>query len=161
MTDEQIWKFAMGCSIRRYARKLGKPTAEDLASEAYETFCKRTGNTTKRNSERYVRRTIPLILMERIRKRIDAKKQIDGAAEGIANVLENGSRVNKEAEKARAELIDVCNMLSKRGKPGKTIANRIKVAMDNEIVCFSRLADHLGISRQAINHGLKYARRFL
>lgn len=161
MTDEKIWKYAMGVSISRYAKKLGKPTAEDLASEAYEVFCRRTNGTEKRSSEGYVRHTIPLILKERILKRINDRKRMDGAAEGIANILENGSRVNEEAEKARAELIDVCNMLSNKGKSGKTIASRIKVAMDNEIVSFSRLADHLGVSRQAINQGLRYARMFL
>ena len=170
MTDEQIWKFAMGCSIRRYARELGKPTAEDLASEAYDVFCRRTEGTAKRNAVGYVKISIPLILKERILKRIRISNRIESSAEEIAETFQNDAsydsvqdclEAQRNRKKAKAKLVEICKMLSNKGKQGKLISSRIKLAMDNEIFNFSELARHVGVSKQAIDSGLRYARKFL
>jgi len=166
MTEEQIWKYAMGCSISTYGPKVGKPIAEDLASEAYDVFCRRTEGTAKRNAVGYVKVSIPLILRERILSKKKISNKIESSMGEIAETFQDdisfsGVYAQRNREKAREKLVEICKMLSNKGPQGKLISSRIKLAMDNEIFNFSELARRLGVSRQAINSGLRYARKFL
>ncbi len=186
MTDEEIWIYAMSTSIKNYANVMCVATAEDLASESYEVFCRRTNGTSKRSHKGYVLRSIPLILRERLRSRIkmneefeDACKHIDKAFFGKGTVKhpsfeEDDEEVNvrdpkaslehtdsdMRAKLARSRLFKLSRRLAGKGKRARKVAGIIQFAIKNKVVNFADLAKHFGVSRQAISSGFTYARGF-
>ena len=159
ISDEAIYKYAMGCSINTYAKKLGKATAEDFASEAYEIFCRRTEGTTKRNHGGYARRSIPFIIRERAVKGAQVNEKFKSAAKDILIFTESVTNsANEEAGDAR--LLKMARRLEGKGKRAKEVAGIIQFALENKVDNFSDLARKFGVSRQAISQGFKLARKF-
>jgi hypothetical protein len=186
MTDEEIWIYAMNTSIKTYSNATCMQMAEDLASESYEVFCRRTNGTSKRNHKGYALRSIPLILMERVRRKIEIDEQFKAACEHIEEALfgrgtvkhssfeEEDGEVNVRkpraslehtdpeirAKLARSRLFKLSRRLAGKGKRAKKVAEIIQFAIKNKVVNFADLAKHFGVSRQAISSGFSYARGF-
>jgi hypothetical protein len=156
ISDEAIYKYAMGCSINTYAKKLGKATAEDLASEAYEIFCRRTEGTTKRNHGGYAKRSIPFIIRERAVRGAQVNEKFKSAAKDILIFTENPA--SEEAGDIR--LLKMSRRLEGKGRRAKKVAGIIQFALDNEVTDLSDLAKQFGVSKQAISQGFKFARKF-
>ena len=160
ISDEAIYKYAMGCSINTYAKKLGKATAEDFASEAYEVFCRRTEGTTKRNHGGYAKRSIPFIIRERAVRGAQVNEKFKSAAKDILIFTEIVTANPENEEASDARLLETARMLEGKGKRAKEVAGIIQFALENKVDNFSDLARKFGVSRQAISQGFKLARKF-